>query len=134
MKKDKLLRICKYISFYALLLLNSANLYFFWLRAWRTKDVLNYSDPNYKGYLNIVEFFMGYNIGWSILFILAMIAAYLNFIKQPLKSFLWLIIPILFYMVFFIYSLSAISHWYYNSKRMIICYRLAAKLEVLLPV
>ena len=113
MTKDKLLRIlriCKYIGFYALLLLNIANLYFFWLRAWRTKDVLNYSDPNYKGYLNIVEFFMGYNIGWSILFILAMIAAYLNFIKQPLKSFLWLIIPILFYMVFFIYSLSAISH------------------------
>ncbi len=110
MKNKKFLRICKYISFYALLLLNIANLYFFWLRAWRTKDVLDYSDPNYKGYLNIVEFFMGYNIGWSILFILAMIAAYLNFIKQPLKSFLWLIIPILFYMVFFIYSLSAISN------------------------
>ena len=110
MKKDKLLRICKYTSFYALFLFNIANLYFFWLRAWRAKDVLDYSDPNYKGYLNITEFFMGYNIGWSLLFIVSLISAYINFAKQPLKSFLWLILPMLFYIVFFTYSLSAMSN------------------------
>lgn len=105
MKNKKFLQICKYISFYALFLLNIANLYFLGLRAWRTKDVLNYSDQNYKGYLNIVEFFVGYNIGWSALFIIAMVAACLDFTKHPLKSFLWLILPVTFYILFFTYSI-----------------------------
>ena len=109
MKDKEFLQICKYIGFYALFLLNITNLYFFGLRAWRTKDVLNYSDPNYKGYLNIVEFFVGYNIGWSVLFIIAMITAYFSFAKAPLKSFLWLILPVTFYMLFFTYSISSMQ-------------------------
>lgn len=89
-------KISKYIIFSLLYIFDILNLYFFWLRAWREKDVLNYTDANYKGYLDITEMYGGYITGWSVLFLLSLIFSVINIKNKPIYAFLWLLLPVIY--------------------------------------
>lgn len=92
-------KISKYFLFYILYVLNVLNLYFFLLRSWRVKDVLNYTDENYKGYLDMTEMYGGYVSGWSILFILSLIYSIVYIKKHVFYAFLWLCVPIFYLLI-----------------------------------
>ncbi len=106
MNKDTVHFKIKYIFFYFLFALNITNVYFFVLRAWRNREVLNYVDVNYKGYLNITEFFMGYVTGWLFLFILSMFFSLEYIATKPVKAFILQIAPLTFYIIFFTYCVN----------------------------
>lgn len=86
----------KYFIFGVLFVLNILNLYFFWLRAWRVKDVMNYTDANYKGYLDIIEMYVGYISGWSILFIISFVYSLIYIKNKSLYAFMWLFLPVIY--------------------------------------
>lgn len=88
--------IGKYFIFILLYIFSILNLYFFWLRAWREKDVLNYIDADYKGYLDITEMYGGYITGWSVLFLLSLIFSAVYIKNKPIFAFLWLFLPIIY--------------------------------------
>lgn len=91
--------IGKYVIFILLYILDILNLYFFWLRAWREKDVLYYTDANYKGYLDVTEMYGGYISGWSILFLLSLIFSVIYIKTKPTYAFLWLFLPVIYLLI-----------------------------------
>jgi len=94
--------ISKYCIFGILYIFGITNLYFFWLRAWRVKDVINYTDANYKGYLDITEMYGGYITGCSVLFILSLIFSIVHIKNKPIYAFIWLLLPVI-YMLLLVY-------------------------------
>ena len=94
--------VIKYLIFSIFYIFNILNLFFFELRAWRIKDVINYNDPNYKGYLDVIEMYTGYVSGWSILFLLSLAYALIYIKNHTFYAFLWLSLPV-FYLLTLIY-------------------------------
>lgn len=107
MRKYRWLHIVKYMVFTLLFVLNVANIYFFLLRAWNSRDMLYYTDLNFKGNFDLPEFFFGYVSGWLIIFMLSLFYGIINISKRPVKAFLWQILPFCIYnAAFFAYQLS----------------------------
>lgn len=88
--------ICKYFLFIFLYIFDIFNLYFFWLRSWRIRDVINYTDLNHKGYLDMIEMYSGYISGWSILFALSLIYSVAYIKNKPFYAFIWLLLPVFY--------------------------------------
>ena len=93
---QKIKNVGKYFIFGLLYIFGILNLYFFWLRAWRVKDVMNYTDANYKGYLDIIEMYVGYISGWSILFIISFVYSLIYIKNKSLYAFMWLLLPVIY--------------------------------------
>ena len=88
--------ISKYLLFGILYVFSILNLYFFWLRAWRIKEVMNYTDVNYKGYLDAIEMYVGYISGWSILFVVSLVYSLIYIKNKSLYAFMWLFLPVIY--------------------------------------
>ena len=88
--------LSKYLLLGILYIFSILNLCFFWLRAWRVKDVMNYTDANYKGYLDIIEMYVGYISGWSILFIVSFVYSLIYIKNKSLYAFMWLLLPVIY--------------------------------------
>ncbi len=102
--KKQVLAFGKYITFVVLSTINVLNLFYFWLRSWRIRAVMNYHDGDYKDYLDTRELFIGYVSGWTVIFILAFIYSLLYIRRRPIMAVLWQLLPILYIVCFLIYQ------------------------------
>jgi hypothetical protein len=93
---QKIKMTSKCIFFSLLYIFNVFNLYFFGVRAWRIKDIIRYTDANYKGYLDMIELYFGYIGGWFVLFMLSLVYSVSYIRNKPFYAFVWLSLPIFY--------------------------------------